>query len=508
MATYQPPIENLPIFDPSVFTTGNEALTYDEASKLFLKYPSAQGTEDLQAINVNGIATFNSDIIQNGSETNNIVQNTRDTNTNENIFRKTDIYGDLNLRRPNTTNGGAMRLWDVNGTTGNSSQLYNTGTQFAIVNLNNSGQITLNTKDSGGNSVQPLIATATYLQGLKQLLMSGTLNTDRIINNCYYQLQDINALTTTTGQIYAGSGVFNYDNDSNGGTHNFATNTSAGVQTIPLSFNSVDMNIGTTNAPTCNASSTIATSDNSAKIPSTAWVRSYVATIPPPVSTQYTYTQQFSGASSLTAITIPTGCVKFDIKVFGTGGLAGGTNANPPSGPYPDYYLTMGGAGGGAGVAYKEGIPIIKQGTGFTNTISYDNSSGTSASGYCEILLNSVSLCKAYNGGTASLSAGGAGCSTAPVVNTTWGNWVYWNGQTGSGASTSMSSPDTGQVGGGCQNGGIAGNGNISSSSSLINSGGQGQRYSALTGPTYGFPSYSASPINRGGCIITWYIQS
>lgn len=149
MATYEPPTENLAIFDPVVFLTGDEPLTYNVAVKKFLKYPNAQGLENLQAINVNGIATFNTNAI---------------------------------MKKP--------------------------------------------------------------------LTMSGAINTDRIINNVYYQLQDANSLATTTGQIYAGSGVFNYDNDANGGTHNFAVNTAGGVQTIPLSFNSVDLNIGTSNGAT------------------------------------------------------------------------------------------------------------------------------------------------------------------------------------------------------------------------------------------------------------------
>lgn len=58
MATYEPPTENLPIFDPVVFTTGDEPLTYNIAIKKFLKYPNAQGEETLQAINVNGESNF------------------------------------------------------------------------------------------------------------------------------------------------------------------------------------------------------------------------------------------------------------------------------------------------------------------------------------------------------------------------------------------------------------------------------------------------------------------
>jgi len=60
MTSYDPPIENLPIFDPIVFTTGQEVLTYADAVKSFLKFPIAQGTETFSAINVGGTATFSS----------------------------------------------------------------------------------------------------------------------------------------------------------------------------------------------------------------------------------------------------------------------------------------------------------------------------------------------------------------------------------------------------------------------------------------------------------------
>ena len=64
----------------------------------------------------------------------------------------------------------------------------------------------------------------------KSLTMSGALNTDRVINGVYYQFQDANSIATYNAQIYAGSGVLNYDNDFNGGVHNFATNNAVGVQ--------------------------------------------------------------------------------------------------------------------------------------------------------------------------------------------------------------------------------------------------------------------------------------
>ena len=58
MANYIPPTENLPIFDNSVFTNNDTPVTIDYANKHYLKYPNAQGTENLQAITVSGTASF------------------------------------------------------------------------------------------------------------------------------------------------------------------------------------------------------------------------------------------------------------------------------------------------------------------------------------------------------------------------------------------------------------------------------------------------------------------
>ena len=216
--------------------------------------------------------------------------------------------------------------------------------------------------------------------------------------------------------------------------------------------------------------------------------------------TQYTYTQQFSGSSVLVNITIPTGCVKFDIKVFGTGGLAGASSNQASNPTHPTEWASLGGCGGGAGVAYKEGIPMIKNGVYYTNSLSYDNSSGT----YCEVKFNNVLLCQAYNGGNGTFNTAGAGCSTGPIVNPDFGSWTHWNGDNGAPASETYDSPNTGQIGGGNFNGGIIGYDKVNGYSTGLNQAGQGQQYSALSG----YYNWPASPINRGGCIITWYIQS
>ena len=62
MAQYLPPTEQVPIFDTLNFQGGDEYLTYNKALKYFLRYPYAQGTENLQTTNVNGLLTTNAGI--------------------------------------------------------------------------------------------------------------------------------------------------------------------------------------------------------------------------------------------------------------------------------------------------------------------------------------------------------------------------------------------------------------------------------------------------------------
>ena len=69
MSNQLPPLEDLPIFDSAVFTAGDQALTYNQALKRFLRYPSAQGKETLAEIVVNGTSTFNANITVENSST-------------------------------------------------------------------------------------------------------------------------------------------------------------------------------------------------------------------------------------------------------------------------------------------------------------------------------------------------------------------------------------------------------------------------------------------------------
>jgi hypothetical protein len=173
MSSYSPPIENTAIFDTVNFSAADISLTQALADKRYLRFPNAQGIENLQTTNVNGLATFN-----------------------------------------------------------------------AEVNMN------------------------------KKLTMTGTVDSDRLIENTYYKLID-SATGISNGSLVSSSGTWFYDNNFNGGKHDFYNNTAGGSQVNTLSLSSSDLVINTTNPPTCSATQPAAT-DDSTKIPTTAWVQNTI----------------------------------------------------------------------------------------------------------------------------------------------------------------------------------------------------------------------------------------
>ena len=60
MSSQTPPDPNVNLYNPLYWTTADQFITEDYANKHYLKFPVAQGTENLQDINVNGVSTFNS----------------------------------------------------------------------------------------------------------------------------------------------------------------------------------------------------------------------------------------------------------------------------------------------------------------------------------------------------------------------------------------------------------------------------------------------------------------
>ena len=93
MSIYSPPTQNVAIFDTELFKTSDKSITQGEADKRYLRFPIAQGTETLQTIAVNGVATFNNTINQVGDFTINQDIPTTDVDTRNQLKPSTIISG-------------------------------------------------------------------------------------------------------------------------------------------------------------------------------------------------------------------------------------------------------------------------------------------------------------------------------------------------------------------------------------------------------------------------------
>lgn len=227
MAIYNPPIKNLPIFDSSVFLTGDVFITQNQADKRYLRYQFAQGTENLQAIIVNGTALMNEkttmtndtidtllEIIKTSGYSNDgvLISNlginqSQSTNTNF-----SNNLGQINLL-PNkslTVNAGTLALYSgnqggnyliqyVNGT----SYIWSTnigGTVFNILDLNettglNFYQLT--------NFYEPVTISSSTFQTLLELTYTGGYTNDGLVltNVGINQSQSNSGFVNTLGQI-------------------------------------------------------------------------------------------------------------------------------------------------------------------------------------------------------------------------------------------------------------------------------------------------------------------
>ena len=278
MSSQSPPNPNVNTYNSLYWISGDGFITENFANKHYLKFPQAQGTETMKN------TIFNGTIVANSPAT-----------FNDYV----DITGGQSINFENSANALSGSIFGF--TSGGNNNLYvsNPSTGYVIVKSNN-----VNTATFG--STQSTFSTSVGINNT--LTMNGTINTDRIINSVYYQLQDNSSLTTTTGQIYANSGVFIYDNNVDGGSHTFATNNTSGVQTIPLNFSSANMTITTTNPPTSSATQP-ASNDSSTKMPTTAWVQTAVSGGSSSLlasNNSWTGTNSFSNTFSLTNVNPPT----------------------------------------------------------------------------------------------------------------------------------------------------------------------------------------------------------
>ena len=456
MSATNPPDPNVNLFNNLYWITGETTLTQDVADKRYLRFPSAQGTENLQAINVNGIATFNNNIVVGSTTTPN---NTPLITTNKSeLVIGTGGSGEVNVECPVSIGGfGSLTL------------------TTAPINLNGGSGINQSAAPTSSNQLW-------NTNFARPVTMNSATATDRLINTAFLQLANEDSLASNAGIINGSGNSIYYELYNSNGTHIFRT-TNGITPSNTLLVSNTDLTIATTNPPTCAASSTIALTDDSAKLPSTAWVRDYVATIPPPIVTQKTYTQvimgNFQSPSSILQFSPPAGIIKFDVTIVGTGGLASTGLAS----------------GGGAQVVTILGVKIPPY---YGNTLVPTITIGTGAAMVTNpsktatyVALASVfgPFGSALDGNNAVGSTAGGATSGTGDLNNNFGTFLINQGDAG-GVGANV-------IGGGNTYGGIAGfpDPDVVSPSTGLNQYGQGQG------------SAAGSPINYGGAIFTWYLS-
>ena len=125
MSAYEPPIQNLAIFDPLAFTANDEPLTITTGSRYFLKYPNAQGTENFNELTANtisssgnlslnptGIVRIEKTLNMTGNEIHNT--NLVHSQNNQNITIEGKGTGDVILKTSNTDRMTFTDTGDIN----------------------------------------------------------------------------------------------------------------------------------------------------------------------------------------------------------------------------------------------------------------------------------------------------------------------------------------------------------------------------------------------------------
>lgn len=228
MSSTSPPDPNVNLFNNLYWTTGDEFITQSQADKRYLRYPVAQGTENLQAINVNGVAQFNNDINVGSSTTANLFPeittyksqlNLGSGGQGEiNIECAVDIggFGALNLTTADITLTADATIQQSGSTTTNTLGLTNIQTSNGVSAtpnlkltdtisgnytdfLTNSGNGSFNPSSSAGNQV--IVASGTKNTEVLELTTWSDTNAAVVITNNSVSIGAGGALTIPTSSV-------------------------------------------------------------------------------------------------------------------------------------------------------------------------------------------------------------------------------------------------------------------------------------------------------------------
>ena len=282
MANYEPPTEDLPIFDNSVFVSKDTPVTIEYANKHYLKYPNAQGTENLLAINVAGLASMLSGVdIADGTNKTNIDQSGENIVIDNNVNNGTLIYKTNNNSGVETT---VLTVNPTNGITLNNVGITQQGTNINNI-TNNLRQTTIKKTGTGAilnieydsseggnrnNNGLTLTNTGIFQTGSQATSITNSLGSTKLINGSGLTLDWGSTLFINAN---AGAASANYRMGTQSGLNlklNYYT-SSTGVTTELVSFNETS-SIAIT-PPITNSSTMPASSDSSTRVPTTAWVQ-------------------------------------------------------------------------------------------------------------------------------------------------------------------------------------------------------------------------------------------
>lgn len=527
-----------PIYNPNDWIPQNiTAIDVAYLNANYLRYNTAQGTQNFGDINVNSLATFNSNAIFNSDVSfnqdidiagtlsiGNLALNSADVgfggidcsgnllvvdytgseqDTEMVVFSNVATTGKLGIvmnPRPANYNpivrgdDTIMSFGQNNGSIANFCiapwSLVACGLRFTKTDLllGAGGTTTIGSpidptqKIYIDGSANRITITSNNLQVNGAMDMVASTGANRAIFSTYYNLKtgDTN---TTIGAIYAIGSNFFYANNANSGNHIFNVNDALGVQTTPLQLTSTSVQ--------CNENVLINGIGNYLQFPDgTQQTTAYTL-----AGSQKTYSVEYTSSGSIPAL--PTNCIGIGIRCVGRGGNAGNCD-DGNSGRW-----ASGGTGGGASTVISNGIIPLIAGTILSLTV--DNTAGT---GYVEIVYNSVSLCKAFNGNNGGNASGssvagvGGSIQTNGSGNSNFGSWNVIAGNAGIDGIADNSFQS------------VAGVPTISATSfssspaylTFSDTGrGCGQRYSAIGGANQ-YPTPTATP--QGGiCIITYYLK-
>lgn len=303
---------------------------------------------------------------------------------------------------------------------------------------------------SGGNANLPAhrldISSNQFLITSSNFRVDGDINVNgninmvaaasdkRQITGSFFNVRDI--IANSVGlQLYQNDQTTIFDNNAPiGGTFVFACNDSIGNQITPFQFNTSTMTITennltltTVNPPTCSAVQPAFT-DNSTKIPTTAWVQGAINLASSTATVTYTTNQ---------SVVIPDGTRFIDILCMGRGGIAGVMVE-----PVPGTFI-YGGTGSGGNCVWASGIPMSAGETLDLSFVFSDNIFQdvypNNNTGYSQVTYlgnTNPPLCRAYNGNNGEYSGAlqGANPNTRDgggIVDTTFGLWSIALGTAG-----------------------------------------------------------------------------